>query len=310
MPKDLSITVAELILSARILVCTEYELIWACRDNATCNCGESSLHTYKRPQDLSENALFGDGLETLGDGSFSEVWWELVRAYSGKELSRSSDKLAVLAGIARKLAPRDHNAYINGLWRHSLVRDLHWMRYVRTGTREIRDITKPSWSWASLAGVAVYNRQLSSFEKETVGIYKDLEILDTIPQGNFQNPWTSVTVLSISVRGFLVSIELDRHEPTADNHAWFSTSWEDYSYPWWPDVCPSEFLVEGQEKFNASLLITTKLGDLGLILSPVAGKPDTYRRLGLFDADDGHGSLLPEGGFVLEGAELSIINLV
>lgn len=272
-----------------------------------CNCRQLAGRKRDYLRQFTEINLLADEIATPVDWLFSHLWWDLVQPYSGKELSHSEDKLAALAGIAKRLAPRDDDVYINGLWRHSLVHDLHWQCISRDlGTR---DLTSPSWSWASLTGLVRMRADWTdeTSEKRVGGKYQDLEILDMIPQGDFQNPWTSITVLSLSVRGFLVSIELHRHEHGQAARGRFWTSPE-HSYDWHPDIGDSEFFSEAQEKFNAALLITTKRGYLGLILSQMAGEPHTYRRLGLFNALQM--SAIPKEGFVFEGAELSTINLV
>ena len=81
-----------------------------------------------------------------------EVWSEVVREYSGKKLTKFSDKLIALAGLATDLGnSRATVDYLAGLWSYRLRRGLLWRRLPSSPPRQPY-YTAPSWSWASVDG--------------------------------------------------------------------------------------------------------------------------------------------------------------
>lgn len=88
------------------------------------------------------------------------VWMNIVRVYSLCALTRHTDRLIAISGIARLihkgLGPEEE--YIAGLWKQYLPFHLIWK--VSVGPREnfqLWPYRAPSWSWASVDGVGVYN---------------------------------------------------------------------------------------------------------------------------------------------------------
>ncbi|KAN0114693.1 Heterokaryon incompatibility protein (HET) domain containing protein, partial [Hyaloscypha variabilis] len=93
-------------------------------------------------------------VEKINAASYlSRVWWDHVAEYSPRMLTKASDKMVAIAGIAEYMwqcGLKSH--YIAGLWEDTLPRDLLW--YVSAGIRKKRPDGPrgPSWSWASVDG--------------------------------------------------------------------------------------------------------------------------------------------------------------
>ncbi|KAI1378084.1 heterokaryon incompatibility protein-domain-containing protein [Hypoxylon crocopeplum] len=89
-------------------------------------------------------------------GRIHELWRMVVANYSRRSLSRRSDKLIALAGLANLVhenvqqAGGDTKGYLFGLWKSELHFDLCWMA-VSNGSSDTVDQDRlfPSWSWAS-----------------------------------------------------------------------------------------------------------------------------------------------------------------
>ena len=128
----------ERMLSPRILYFNRREILWECNENATCQC----LH-------LRENMSLKVTLaESTDVGNFTFRWTEVVKEYSRRELSHTTDKLPALAGIARRMhSLRVNDTYIAGLWRNTLCLDLLWHGRRKS---ELATWQAPSWSWASI----------------------------------------------------------------------------------------------------------------------------------------------------------------
>ncbi|KAK4442316.1 heterokaryon incompatibility protein 6, OR allele [Podospora aff. communis PSN243] len=90
-------------------------------------------------------------------------WDKVVNAYSSLHLTRDSDRLPALSGIAkREQTLRGGDQYLAGLWKKTLIYDMLW-HSARSGTAtRLNPKRVPSWSWAAVHGRVEYyeyNRQ-------------------------------------------------------------------------------------------------------------------------------------------------------
>jgi hypothetical protein len=101
-------------------------------------------------------------------GRWDRGWLAVVEEYSQRKLTKDSDKLPALSGLASFIANHTNDEYYAGLWRDHILEDLHWRVYVREEVRitcthdnpvygrtlcsVVAPTTyrAPSWSWASL----------------------------------------------------------------------------------------------------------------------------------------------------------------
>jgi hypothetical protein len=82
----------------------------------------------------------------------AENWHRVVEQYSSLSLTKSTDRLPALSGLAIRSSPI-LGEYLAGLWKHSLISDLMWR--INKLEHDIVRPTKyvaPSWSWASVTG--------------------------------------------------------------------------------------------------------------------------------------------------------------
>ncbi|KAK3392338.1 HET domain protein pin-c2 [Sordaria brevicollis] len=92
-------------------------------------------------------------------------WWSLIHDYSQRQLTKPTDKLAALSGIAQfyQHTHFPHAQYVAGLWSSSLNEDLLWevadsakINARRPDPRKKGGYVAPSWSWASVMGRVVF----------------------------------------------------------------------------------------------------------------------------------------------------------
>jgi hypothetical protein len=80
-----------------------------------------------------------------------EYWKEVLRIYTAADLTKSSDKLVAIAGIAEALYNELDGRYTAGLWEETLLESLLWN--VRQSPSQAYNHSAPyvalSWSWAS-----------------------------------------------------------------------------------------------------------------------------------------------------------------
>jgi Heterokaryon incompatibility protein (HET) len=145
----------ERLLSPRTLHFAGDQIFWECFDAIF---SESSPDTNMwHPYSILDNpsssvkeqfaSVCHDGNPSLG----LDVWNELIKSYSRRAMTYSSDKMVALSGVAAKMAsafgPDD---YLAGIWRQGLPMSLLW----RTLPMAIpaQQYRAPSWSWASIDG--------------------------------------------------------------------------------------------------------------------------------------------------------------
>ena len=87
-----------------------------------------------------------------------EMWRSIVALYSSCQLTRSSDKLIALSGLAQYIQRFIDDEYLAGLWRRYLLYDLLWHANPGGAIPNTRpaEYRAPSWSWASVDGDVAY----------------------------------------------------------------------------------------------------------------------------------------------------------
>ena len=172
-------------LSTRILHFGRAELLWECRANKDCECGKykcmaSELHIPHNLSELLKRASF------LGDVSYYvQLQWEsILRSYSSKKLTVSTDKLPAISAIASKFNSfAIAGKYLAGLWSCHLPSGLLWKVPKASRVNIIRALddnngiaySAPTWSWASVHDTAIdYSEDLVTLNRATLG--SDLKI--------------------------------------------------------------------------------------------------------------------------------------
>ena len=172
----------EEVLSGRLIAFGPSMVDWRCMEIHTCE-GGTTLNIsnsidishndkemlFEMPNDLMRSIvrrpdLFDKSLPS-SDGfrhTHFDTWYEMVRAYSRRELSVHSDKLLAIAGLARLMQKNYDLTYAAGLWKEDLQVGLCW--WVNTGTHssevgstdeESLEYLAPTWSWASVPGRSI-----------------------------------------------------------------------------------------------------------------------------------------------------------
>jgi len=111
------------------------------------------------------------------------VWLQVLRSYTGASLTRPTDKLVALAGLARRFQETYPEAlrpetYFAGLCRSGTICQLLW--YAAVSVAPVPLYRAPSWSWAAIDGHVDYdfrpsqvNQMLSSVVDVSVSAIVD-----------------------------------------------------------------------------------------------------------------------------------------
>ncbi|GKT49799.1 uncharacterized protein ColSpa_09980 [Colletotrichum spaethianum] len=148
----------EFLLSSRMLVFSEYELLWQCKEVELRSVMENGLE-YLQPQESLPWTVFDEDTESLFGNEDMEkryIWKTIVQQYTLRQLGFKDDRLNALTGITRELETlwRDTNAF--GLWMKWFVELLAWSKRGFDSDEGVRETKRegraPSWSWASVNG--------------------------------------------------------------------------------------------------------------------------------------------------------------
>lgn len=80
----------------------------------------------------------------------TDQWHSIVEQFSALELTKDTDRLPALSGLAERMSPF-LGRYLAGLWQESLLRDLGWrVDKLLSGLQKSKEEGRgPSWSWVS-----------------------------------------------------------------------------------------------------------------------------------------------------------------
>ncbi|KAK8223351.1 heterokaryon incompatibility protein-domain-containing protein [Phyllosticta capitalensis] len=92
------------------------------------------------------------GLDAQPSKDF-HLWNSILEAYGPRKLSKRTDKLPAMSGLASLFKKRFQAEYIAGLWSHKLISGLAWQG-LGGEKPSSPEYTGPSWSWASFDGIA------------------------------------------------------------------------------------------------------------------------------------------------------------
>jgi hypothetical protein len=144
----------ERFLSQRIIHLTASELVWECQIHTSCECRIlDDLHTgYSTYQKVRE------ALRRSSEDRHELIyeWMKLLESYSRGELTRETDALPAIAGLASKFYYKNLGEYFAGLWVEEVPMTLCW--FSRPLAEGVTDNERPStyvaptWSWASVQG--------------------------------------------------------------------------------------------------------------------------------------------------------------
>lgn len=187
-------TLQERELSKRNIHFAGNQMLWECREQKAST--QLPWH-HKKPEDDFEqwpirNFLTED-MAPGGPVAMRDRWYELMEDYSFRQLTKETDKLTALAGLARSFQPVFPQAqYLPGIWSTHLPAALLWR--TRYTARRPQSYIAPTWSWASVIGTITYESQRLAGASE---------ILDGRPQ---DRPWDcdfgdlSVGALSVKLK--------------------------------------------------------------------------------------------------------------
>lgn len=147
----------EILLSKRVVHFGAKEVLWQCGSNIQQQGTIVPQHVIVQSAPLPRTLRSNDypGLDTNFVNPLAQLWHVLVSDYGQRELTFSEDRLPAIAALARYVSGlRQNDAYMAGLWYHTLLYDLTWCtRQLHDGHRDPEERQSPynipTWSWAN-----------------------------------------------------------------------------------------------------------------------------------------------------------------
>jgi hypothetical protein len=199
----------ERLVSPRTLHFTGAGIVWECSD-ASFEEGITTLWGKRGLKKGFTKLIHRDTPGTSKDqrASLQKKWNDWICDFSDRKLTKISDKLPAVAGIAKAFAARFDDTYIAGLWISRFLAGLVWMRsYKALSLVRHEHSGIPSWSWASVSGQLSY----SDFEPEPPKAGVDMVVHDINVVEKRPRSYGEIKAGGyIMAEGMLQLVELDR----------------------------------------------------------------------------------------------------
>ncbi|KAH8674178.1 heterokaryon incompatibility protein-domain-containing protein [Xylariales sp. PMI_506] len=268
-------TFQERLLSRRVIHFTKTIWFLECREG---HCSEDN-----RPSGafINRTPWIGGGLGQMGmlqdHQELLESWYEIIEAYSGRDLTRSSDKLPALHGVVQSFSEMIQDNNCAGIWTADILRGLLWTpNHEDEKSKRSLEARAPSWSWAAWDGLITYavGNSISWVDNMSTW-YKCFDVLD-IGEGSapYQH-W------SLRVRAALIPIS--RILPNGGESTQFSCH-DAFDGVEFLGVCTLDDRISsetgpGLVAFPVRYVINLGKGSFHLLLlKPVTGLPLRYQR--------------------------------
>ncbi|KAF1980018.1 HET-domain-containing protein [Bimuria novae-zelandiae CBS 107.79] len=153
----------EHMLAPRFVNFLEQELAWSCGATSLCECSYQSNNKAIASSMGKSKISFTSELHSASPEATAFMWRNMVSSYTKLYLSRDTDRLPAIAGIARVFEKKrgSQAKYFSGIWSDSAVQDLAWETWDLPGWKEAwgdktgrlynRVNGAPTWSWASVS---------------------------------------------------------------------------------------------------------------------------------------------------------------
>ncbi|KAJ0107049.1 hypothetical protein J7T55_006927 [Diaporthe amygdali] len=146
-------TLQERLLSTRILYFTKDVFYYECATTQRLeNPGFELPKRIEFSALLAASHIMTESERLQKQESHLSQWYEVVKIYTKRKLTKSKDKLPAIEGLASELNNILNDTYIYGLWRMDLHRGLLWQPSSKSWKRPRDGYRAPTWSWACRDG--------------------------------------------------------------------------------------------------------------------------------------------------------------
>lgn len=149
-------------------------------------------------------------------------WGQIVEEYSNRQVTKKTDRLPALAGLAERYRGVTHWTYLAGIWKEEMPFSLLWQaEYHAFADRpELTNQTTPSWSWAHSNGhiYCLFNGGIFSAKASVVDFECEYD-----PPGSL----STVVKSWLDIDGPLSIVQGQRREEVKAGSEWWESAPDD-----------------------------------------------------------------------------------
>ena len=291
----------ERILAPRMLHVHMEEMFWECKSCTICECSYLSWEGEHLDRNIwspirGTLALKGRMARAVHEVTPVEdvhkMWLDVVEEYSMLAITKESDRLPALSGLAKFLSQKFQTLYLAGLWESNLAIGLLWHRCSVLYSSCFRDkhSNVPSWSWASIVRThqsAYEDNQLNhiTYDEVREGIIQDprLKILNAACKVTGTNHFGEISGGTVSIEGALIIAKYASLLHLSRPQVLFGTEASEVHIDIWGPGEPAEVL-DGEMVF-CLLFGMSKYNFAGHALILKAIGANTFCRVGYLNLD-------------------------
>ncbi|KAL8352609.1 hypothetical protein RB601_002769 [Gaeumannomyces tritici] len=199
------------------------------------------------------------------------LWHAVLGDYTGRHLTRESDRFIALKGVESLFAARLEDQNLGGVWKRNVVRDLAWYR--DGPSMRHQQLDAPSWSWGSATGSI---KHLTGQDLEMY-LAEDVQVFDSANGIQGSITFARGPLIPVKFRGSTLSFVRSStrqhpqvYEPGIPSDKMHLIYFERGS-TWWPD----------SPQYARGKGLVLHMGGFGLGVVPVSGAENTFKRIGL-----------------------------
>ncbi|KAF5574200.1 heterokaryon incompatibility protein [Fusarium pseudocircinatum] len=208
---------------------------------------------------------------------FSFTWYDWMEEFTSRDLTRITNRLPAVAGMASYVASLSGMNYKAGLWEEDILRGLMW-RSSSSGHAKRVPGGAPTWSWASITGPVYYDKFFTMRVDHRGEIDRraelDLDITDTAVEEEQADSFGNVR------RGEIKALGVLKHAATMLLRERWKPKWEF-------DVQPTEPEADVLERCQVLRLARAYRNKQGtcpvvyfLIIRETGRRENEYQRVG------------------------------
>ncbi|KIW24960.1 uncharacterized protein PV07_10636 [Cladophialophora immunda] len=207
----------ERILSPRTLHFTASEMSWECVSSLKCECQVEATSSFA--VQTFEQKYVKDHVKCIADDGTIDVWphldWSsVVESYTTRDLTKTSDLLPALSGLAAAMSRCTSYSYLAGIWKEELPWGLLWATEVWERqhdkiftVKRHHEYYAPSWSWASVTGYVRYRASPTALGGQG-RMHSAISILETHCEPAGPNPYGPLRSGFMKVSGPVVQVRI------------------------------------------------------------------------------------------------------
>ncbi|KAG6361791.1 hypothetical protein INS49_010020 [Diaporthe citri] len=204
----------ERVLAKRIIHYNARQIYFECDQGIFAEDGSHKKERHCRLNDRLAPSLeisTGNSSDSLPDYEADlRLWDALVWGYGRRKLSKPTDRLPAISGLARLFHKRFGGQYVAGIWSKAMMEGLAWQGLGERAPASQDEYIGPSWSWASYAGIGAMGPNPGWVDiADILDWHVDLKH-EANPFGEVEDAWVRIRGPAIQLRHS--TLESNEHE--------------------------------------------------------------------------------------------------